>query len=1074
MKVVHFINNKTILLTLCLSLFSLGVIKAQAISGPTSMTVGQQKTFSIPFGDPNITWSVSNTSRAQIIGLTGGTSVQVRALSTGTFSVNVQLSGGSDSKTVTVSPTPTPAKPSTPTSSIANCAVTLTRGNPPFGVTWYWQTSTGGTSNSNPLQSFNPSSNGTYYLRARANVTSNIWGPASNGVSVSIPANPSVPIANVGQPSCAVPTGTITITSPTTSGNTYSFNNGATYQSSPTKSGLAPNNYTLRVKNSIGCVSASTVYVVQNPPSPPANPTVTHINPTCSTLTGTITITGPTININGYSFDNGASYQTSATKTGLALGNYIVKVKTWDGCISGGTTINIASPLNTPAVPTATKTDSNCTTATGSITITSPTTSSNTYSFDNGLNYQTSTYKSGLAAGTYTIRVKNTAGCVSPGTAITIASAPSTPSAPIANVGQPSCAVPTGTITITSPTTSGNTYSFNNGATYQSSPTKSGLASGNYTLKVQNITGCISAGIVVSIEQISNLNTPILSGVVQPLCSTALGSFTITNLDPSYSYEVSPSNGISVSGATVIGPAGSYTVTASYQNCSSPVSEIREIIAPSNACPGSGTRNYIYSRTYQEEKAIAPNFFTQDEELIQQITYFDGVGRPSQQIAIHQTPNADNKQDIVTAIDYNGYGRVNMEYLPYPETDGNLATFRSTAKILTSAHYDSQKYQNTSNPFSEKEFENSPLNRLLKQAAPGNDWAMGGGHEIEFDYMSNTISDNVRLFEVDYANAQNTESPTLINGVFYIAGDLYKTVTYDENHTGTSKNHSTEEYTDKQGRVVLKRTYADVPAMDLNNDGDTLDLGEQAKTEAPHDTYYVYGDYGNLTYVLPPKMEASEASLVDINSALNDLGYQYVYDHRNRLVDKKIPGKEWEHIVYNKLDQPIMTQDANQRTSGEWLFTKYDAFGRVAYTGKATSTVGTTRTAVQDEVDGLTGNLWVARGAQTTFGGADISYNDGAYPTATTTQAQLTEILTINYYDDYDFDRANEPGPPADVFGQPMDSRTKGLATGSKIKVLDVSPARWITTVTRYDDKARPIYTYSENAYLGTVDRVGP
>ena len=130
---------------------------------------------------------------------------------------------------------------------------------------------------------------------------------------------------------------------------------------------------------------------------------------------------------------------------------------------------------------------------------------------------------------------------------------------------------------------------------------------------------------------------------------------------------------------------------------------------------------------------------------------------------------------------------------------------------------------------------------MLKQAAPGADWALGSGHEIEFEYRTNTTTDAVREFKVSLSLANNTHTPTLelraTNGGRYDAGALYRTVTKDENHDGTSsKLHTTEEFTDKQGRVVLKRTYALV-----------------SSTETAHDTYYVYDDHGNLSYVLPPE-----------------------------------------------------------------------------------------------------------------------------------------------------------------------------------------------------------------------------
>src|SRR5699024_5040077 len=114
-----------------------------------------------------------------------------------------------------------------------------------------------------------------------------------------------------------------------------------------------------------------------------------------------------------------------------------------------------------------------------------------------------------------------------------------------------------------------------------------------------------------------------------------------------------------------------------------------------------------------------------------------------------------------------------------------------------------------------------------------------------------------------------------------------------------------------------------------------------------HDTYYVYDDYGNLTYVIPPKVNTADG-VSDIE--LTELCYQYRYDNRNRLIEKQLPGKGREYIVYNKLDQPIMTQDANQKAKGEWLFTKYDAFGRVVYAGKDTSN-SSTRDALQNSAN---------------------------------------------------------------------------------------------------------------------------
>jgi RHS repeat-associated protein len=494
--------------------------------------------------------------------------------------------------------------------------------------------------------------------------------------------------------------------------------------------------------------------------------------------------------------------------------------------------------------------------------------------------------------------------------------------------------------------------------------------------------------------------------------------------------------------------------------------------------------NYVLTRTYQAPKNDYSEV-TLEGEVIENVNYVDGLGRPRQSVGIGQSPQGD---DIVSPIAYDQYGRAKREWLPYVGDSQSLrGAFKPSALSGVQTYYHTNygtDFPNTevgnTNPYAEKDYEPSPLNRVLKQAAPGTDWALGSDqtdHAIEFDYGINTAVDAVRYFDASTVSTNNTYTPTLEDGgSTYVEGELGKLITRDENHNGSSKLQTTEEYTDKQGRVVLKRTYAN---MDLDKDG-TIGSGE---TEIPHDTYYVYDDYGNLTYVLPPKMNASDAArtIANLQADMDDLGYQYVYDYRNRLVEKKIPGKEWEHIVYNKLDQPIMTQDSIQRANNEWLFTKYDAFGRVAYTGKANSAGATTREDIQAEVNVVTDQLWADQsGTSSSFGDANVFYDNGAYPHNGTLAlpnplVTLTEVLTINYYDAYIDAPTGAPGSVVVWGSSPLENNAtnvQGLPTVTRVKVLDVTPAQWINTLTYYDDKGMPIYTYSENQYLGTVDIV--
>jgi RHS repeat-associated protein len=82
------------------------------------------------------------------------------------------------------------------------------------------------------------------------------------------------------------------------------------------------------------------------------------------------------------------------------------------------------------------------------------------------------------------------------------------------------------------------------------------------------------------------------------------------------------------------------------------------------------------------------------------------------------------------------------------------------------------------------------------------------------------------------------------------------------------------------------------------------------------------------------------------------------------------------------------------------------------------------------------------------------------------------DILTVNYYGTYDFDRAGSGLPNAigNVYNTPLTDNVKGLPTGSKVSVLDGTNSHWITTVNYYDKKGQAIHVYNHNSYLQTTD----
>ncbi|WP_282088455.1 DUF6443 domain-containing protein [Aquimarina algiphila] len=438
------------------------------------------------------------------------------------------------------------------------------------------------------------------------------------------------------------------------------------------------------------------------------------------------------------------------------------------------------------------------------------------------------------------------------------------------------------------------------------------------------------------------------------------------------------------------------------------------------------------------------------DNTIESVTYYDGLGRPIQQRAIKASPDG---KDIATHMQYDAYGRQAKQHLPF-EANNTVGSYK-TVDVNTDIN---AYYKNTYsddfpgittnlgdvNAYSESVFEASPLNRVTEQGAPGKAWKADPNsdtdHTIKFDWGTNA-SNEVVNFTVSFTGG-DTEKPELVQNNHYAANQLYVTITKDENWTPADGDlHTTKEYKDKQGRVVLKRTYASTPSV---------------PSEA-HDTYYVYDRYGNFTYIIPPKVTTNDG--VSTNE-LTELCYQYKYDYRNRLIEKKIPGKGWEYIIYNTLDQPVLTQDANLRAKNRWLFTKYDAFGRVAYTGLIEN--GSTVALLRSRVSSSTYEIYETKTpSPITIAGTLVYYTKDAYPVS------IYKVLTINYYDDYTFD-IDGLTSPGTIYGKTIDTNTKSLPTGSKVCVLDTND--WITTVTYYDDKSRPIYVASKNEYLNTID----
>ncbi|QBA23774.1 hypothetical protein EU348_22355 [Chryseobacterium indologenes] len=431
----------------------------------------------------------------------------------------------------------------------------------------------------------------------------------------------------------------------------------------------------------------------------------------------------------------------------------------------------------------------------------------------------------------------------------------------------------------------------------------------------------------------------------------------------------------------------------------------------------ANTENYVQTKTYLDYNGATA---TKSSETVQ---YFDGLGRPKQIVNIQASPLG---HDVVTHIEYDPFGRQVKDYLPVPQLSTSNGNYYSGPLGVYPTTYGNEKI------YSEKNLENSPLDRILEQKQVGNDWT---GKSVKFGYDTNGFNEVYQyITTTSWINGATKSVLSLSPATIYAPNQLYKNSVKDED------DNETIEFKNGKGQVVLVR---------------------KVKSSAEHiDTYYVYNEYDQLAFVIPPL--AVHKPITD--DLLNTLCYQYRYDGRGRLVEKKLPGKGWEYMVYDKQDRLVGTQDALLRTKGQWLYTQYDQFGRVVITGLAT---GGDRNAEQPLADG-SNNMTRTNFVVYTRQGMDVYYDPGVtYPHA----SKWLTLLSVNYYDSYPAYGFN-PAFPSTIQGDPVlpaapaaDGRsTKGLPVMSFVK--NIEDDSWTKNYTYYDQKGRAIGSHSIN-HLG-------
>lgn len=217
--------------------------------------------------------------------------------------------------------------------------------------------------------------------------------------------------------------GTITFANPQGGSGVYEYNVSGTWGSTPNFINLAPNTYTLQIrdKNSITCSKTLGTVIITEPAALSATISKTDVTGCYNANNGTITIKNSAGGSGQYEYSvDGVKWDVASTITGLVAGSYPVSMrdKLAITCVKPLGTLVITAPVKITAAFTKVDVTGCAGNNNGSITFKSVTGGSGQYeySIDNGGSWSPNAVFNGLVAKTYTlvVRDKVTPTCTSP------------------------------------------------------------------------------------------------------------------------------------------------------------------------------------------------------------------------------------------------------------------------------------------------------------------------------------------------------------------------------------------------------------------------------------------------------------------------------------------------------------------------------------------------------------------------------------------------------------------------------------------------------------------------------------
>ncbi|UII27588.1 DUF6443 domain-containing protein [Fulvivirga maritima] len=824
---------------------------------------------------------------------------------------------------------PAPARPPAPTISTNSCGTkTLTRADPPSGVSYCWQTTETGTSLGNAYKTITVNTSGYYYLKA-TDIRNRTWSdPTTVYVSVNKVNAPDAPVQkeqscnNVKLERGTPPAGVTWYWQGKNASGTDVSNSSKEY------SAVSSGTYYLRgrLQTSPYCwgPSKSITVSLSGVPPTPSEPSIT--------MKGNnyyLNVVSPSSNVIYYWKDeNGSvlSNQLSLLLSDPSKTYYLSAKSRVTGCWSNDLAVNVRG--NVPPAPVVNVTTNTCGPKTVSVSSV-PENAFYTFYWQGTDQYGKLTTDSDLSktitsSGTYYFRGKTKSGDVwgpAVGVQVNYIAAPSNV------VAQDKVMIGAGYNTFAVNNHSNDIYWFSTsslGSSINVTPSSYlrewvDVTTTRYAA-AYNSSDCSSTREPVTITV---LPLPIISG------QTTISIFDKTaELTTNYDYDSYQwfRNGFKIEGAT----SRNYTTEYSgyYQvevNVDGALKAIRSDYFKVEHLQQAENHTYQVARKIKVA-GVTSDIIAQLEpgDFQMSVSYIDHYGRRDQDILVGASPSG---KDIIQGYEYDEYGRQKKSYLPYTD-EQNQAKYRSSWQSRQRSFYSQYNTggfrdpKNSDYAYSEVEYEDSPLGRVVKSAAPGVDWQIEGEHIQTQTYSLNNGNDGIIKWIIN----ENTGLPE--RDGFYSAGWLSINKITDE-HGITS-----ESFTDLEGRSVC-----------------TIEAGEKI-------TYSVYDNKGRLRYVFQPELvnqltvSGSDPSAVQ----LKHLAFCYNYDHKNRIIESKTPGADWSYMIYDDQDRLVLSQDANQREQEAWIFTKYDRYDRAIIAGQYKSSKS--REAIQDQIDAFYSNTY--------------------------------------------------------------------------------------------------------------------